>query len=96
MLKREGYEVKTASTRNNKGLRLLEMLGLILKHQKTTDIVLIDTYGAMNFYYAYLVAKTCQACKLPYIPILHGGNLPDRLEASFSYSKSIFGNAKSI
>ncbi len=86
--------MKTASTRNNKGLRLLEMLGLILKHQKTTDIVLIDTYGAMNFYYAYLVAKTCQVCKLPYIPILHGGNLPDRLEASFSYSKSIFGNAK--
>ncbi|MGA9589046.1 MAG: glycosyltransferase family 1 protein, partial [Salegentibacter sp.] len=94
VLKKEGYKVKTASTRSNKGLRLLEMLGLIVRYRKTTDIVLIDTYGAMNFYYAYLVAKTCQFYGLEYIPILHGGNLPDRLEGSNSFSKSLFGKAK--
>ena len=48
----------------------------------------------MNFYYAYLVAKTCQFYGLEYIPILHGGNLPDRLEGSNSFSKSLFGKAK--
>ncbi|MGB8376803.1 MAG: glycosyltransferase family 4 protein, partial [Salegentibacter sp.] len=94
VLKKEGYKVKTASTRSNKGLRLLEMLGLIARYHKTTDIVLIDTYGAMNFYYAYLVAKTCQFYGLEYIPILHGGNLPERLEGSNSYSRSLFGKAK--
>ncbi|MDT0688582.1 glycosyltransferase family 4 protein [Salegentibacter sp. F188] len=94
MLKKEGYIVKTASTRNNKGLRLIEMLGMVAKYRKTTDVVLIDTYGAMNFYYAYLVAKTCQYYSLEYIPILHGGNLPERLEDSMSYSKSLFGKAK--
>jgi glycosyltransferase involved in cell wall biosynthesis len=70
------------------------MLGLIVRYHKTTDVVLIDTYGAMNFYYAYLVAKTCQAYKVDYIPILHGGNLPERLSASKKYSQSIFGKAK--
>jgi len=94
MLRKEGYKVKTASTRSNKGLRLIEMLGLIVRYHKTTDVVLIDTYGAMNFYYAYLVAKTCQAYNLDYIPILHGGNLPERLHASKKYSKSLFGKAK--
>ncbi len=94
VLKKEGYKVKTASTRSNKGFRLLEMLGLIVRFRKSTDIVLIDTYGAMNFYYAYLVAKTCQFYGLEYIPILHGGNLPDRLEGSNSFSKSLFGKAK--
>ncbi|SFF74191.1 Glycosyltransferase involved in cell wall bisynthesis [Salegentibacter agarivorans] len=94
MLRKEGYKVKTASTRSNKGLRLIEMLGLIVRFHKTTDVVLIDTYGAMNFYYAYLVAKTCQAYNLEYIPILHGGNLPERLHASKKYSKSLFGKAK--
>ncbi|MDT0648874.1 glycosyltransferase family 4 protein [Autumnicola edwardsiae] len=94
MLKREGYVVKTASTRSNKGLRLVEMLGLVAKFRKTTDIVLIDTYGAMNFYYAYLVARTCQYFKLEYIPILHGGNLPERLEDSMAYSRNLFGKAK--
>ncbi|MGY5850371.1 glycosyltransferase family 4 protein [Salegentibacter sp. F14] len=94
VLRREGYKVKTASTRNNKAFRLLEMLGLIIRYHKKTDVVLIDTYGAMNFYYAYLVAKTCQAYNLDYIPILHGGNLPERLMGSRSLSKSLFGKAK--
>ena len=94
MLRKEGYKVKTASTRSNKGLRLIEMLGLIVRYHKTTDVVLIDTYGAMNFYYAYLVAKTCQAYHVDYIPILHGGNLPDRLHASKKFSQSLFGRAK--
>lgn len=94
MLRKEGYKVKTASTRSNKALRLAEMLGLIAKYKDSTDIVLIDTYGAMNFYYAYLVGKTCEMFNLEYIPILHGGNLPDRLENSRKFSQSLFGKAK--
>ncbi|MDT0645299.1 glycosyltransferase family 4 protein [Zunongwangia sp. F260] len=94
MLKREGYAVRTASTRSNKGLRLVEMLAMVVRHHKETDVVLIDTYGALNFYYAYLVGKTCKHYKLDYIPILHGGNLPERLEDSESYSRKLFGHAK--
>ncbi|GAA4644569.1 hypothetical protein GCM10023115_25290 [Pontixanthobacter gangjinensis] len=94
MLRKEGYPVKTASTRSNKALRLAEMLGLIARYRDTTDLVLIDTYGAMNFYYAYLVGKACSLFDLPYIPILHGGNLPERLENSKKLSQSLFGNSK--
>lgn len=86
--------MRTASNKKNKVLRLIEMLGLIAKHHKTTDVVLIDTYGAMNFYYAYLVAKACQIYNLDYIPILHGGNLPERLSDNRFLSQSLFGNAK--
>ncbi|MCM4154678.1 glycosyltransferase family 4 protein [Gramella sp. AN32] len=93
MLRKEGYTVRTASTRNNKALRLVEMLALLARYKKTTDIVLIDTYGAMNFYYAYLVGKTCELLKMDYIPILHGGNLPERLEDSKNFSKDLFGNS---
>ncbi|APG60090.1 glycosyltransferase family 4 protein [Christiangramia salexigens] len=94
MLRKEGYKVRTASTKSNKALRLAEMLGLIAHYKNSTDIVLIDTYGALNFYYAYLVAKTCQMLDIEYIPILHGGNLPDRLEHSGKLSRSLFGNAR--
>lgn len=94
VLKKEGYPVRKASNKNNKALRLIEMLGLIAKHHKETDVVIIDTYGAMNFYYAYLVAKACQIYKLDYIPILHGGNLPERLSDNRFLSKSLFGKAK--
>ncbi len=86
--------MRTASNKNNKALRLVEMLGMIMKYHRSTDIVLIDTYGALNFYYAYLVAKACQLYNLEYIPILHGGNLPTRLEESKLFSGSLFGGAK--
>ncbi|WP_417887322.1 glycosyltransferase family 4 protein [Zunongwangia sp.] len=93
MLREEGYSVQTASGKENKVLRLSEMLGLIINNYKTTDIVLIDTYGATNFYYAYTVAKLCQYFSIPYVPILHGGNLPDRLKNSAKFSANLFGNA---
>lgn len=93
MLRREKYKVKTASAKNNKVIRLSEMLWLIIKNHSRTDIVLIDTYGATNFYYAYLVARLCQIYNLPYIPILHGGNLPDRLDKNPNFSSCIFKNA---
>ena len=94
VLKQEGYWVKTASNKDNKALRLVEMLSLIWANRKETDTVLIDTYGAQNFYYAYCVGKLCQQLKLPYVPILHGGNLPERLERTAKLSKSLFGNAQ--
>ena len=86
--------MKTASAKDNKALRLVEMLSLIWTNRKHTDVVLIDTYGAQNFYYAYSIGKLCQQLKLPYIPILHGGNLKERLDKTPNLTKSLFGNAR--
>ncbi|GHA50301.1 hypothetical protein GCM10007103_33790 [Salinimicrobium marinum] len=94
VLKKEGYQVKTASGKDNKILRLIDMLNLIWNHRDSTDVVLIDTYGAQNFYYAYSAGKLCQQLNLPYIPILHGGNLPGRLETSKRKSKDLFAKAQ--
>ena len=94
VLKKEGYQVKTASGKDNKILRLIDMLNLIWNHRDSTDVVLIDTYGAQNFYYAYSAGKLCQQLNLPYIPILHGGNLPGRLETSKRKSNDLFGKAQ--
>lgn len=89
----EGYAVKTVSNKKNKFLRLLDMLLSILKNKNWADYVLIDTYSTQNFYYAYLTSKLCRLFKLKYIPILHGGNLPNRLMKSPKFSASIFKNA---
>lgn len=94
VLKKEGYWVKTASDKDNKAVRLVDMLYLIWRNRKETDTVLIDTYGATNFYYAYSIGKLCQKLNLPYIPILHGGDLPERLESSHRLTRSLFGKSK--
>jgi len=94
LLEKEGYTVFYASSKTNKYFRLLDMLRSCYKFKKKTDIVLIDTYSTQNFYYALVVSQLCRILNLDYIPILHGGNLPERLKRSKKMSNMIFKNAK--
>lgn len=93
LLEQSGYELQYTSHKNNKVLRLLEMLWTTFSTRKKTDLVLIDTYSTQNFYYAVLVGQLCRVLRLPYVPILHGGNLPNRLKNSPKLSKRLFKNA---
>jgi len=69
------------------------MLWAIIKYSNRIDYVLIDTYSTKNFYYALATSQLCRVLKLKYIPILHGGNLPYRLDKSSKLSKWIFSNS---
>jgi len=93
LLSQEGYELCYASGYQSKVLRLLHMLYKVFVQRKQTDYVLIDTYSSQNFYYAVLVGKLCAVLQLPYIPILHGGNLPERLGRSPQLCKPLFHKA---
>ncbi|TDU34427.1 glycosyltransferase involved in cell wall biosynthesis [Gelidibacter sediminis] len=93
LLEQSGYDVRYTSEKSNKALRLLEMLWTTFSTRKKTAVVLIDTYSTQNFYYAVLVSQLCRVLKLPYIPILHGGNLPFRLKKTPYLSKALFKNA---
>ncbi|MEP2934965.1 MAG: glycosyltransferase family 4 protein [Gilvibacter sp.] len=92
-LRDAGYFVKTASSKSNKILRLWDMCSTVYKLRRKVDFVLIDTYSTQNFYYAYCVGVLCRWFKIAYIPILHGGNLPKRLNTSPRMSKQLFGKA---
>ncbi|MFI1772205.1 glycosyltransferase family 4 protein [Thalassobellus citreus] len=92
-LRLEGYHVFTASKKENKVFRLLDMLFHIIRYKKQVSYVLIDTYSTQNFYYTFLCSQLCRFFKLKYIPILHGGNLPNRLHINPKLSKRIFINA---
>lgn len=94
LLAQSGYQVRYASDKTNKTARLWDMLWTTLSTRKKTDIVLIDTYSTQNFYYAVLVGYLCRMLNLPYIPILHGGNLPYRLKKSPKLSEKFFKNAQ--
>lgn len=93
LLRKEGFSVVTASSKKNKVLRMLDMVLITIRNRRNIDLVLIDTYSTQNFYYAAVVARLCRIFKIPYIPILHGGNLPSRLKNSKRLSKTLFGKA---
>lgn len=93
-LQNEGYSVVMSSSKKNKVMRLLDMLYATFKYSNLISCVLIDTYSTQNFYYAVLVAKLCRLMKIPYVPILRGGMLPDRLKKSPKQCNTLFNGAK--
>ena len=93
-LEKEGYTIYYASSKYWKLTRLLDMLYSCLYYRNKVDIVLIDTYSTLNFYYALFVSQLCRIIKLDYIPSLNGGNLPYRLKKNPLLSRMIFKWAK--
>lgn len=91
-LSREGYTVITVSHRKNFLLRLLHMSWATLTCVKV-DFILIDTYSTSAFWYAFVCSQIARLRKIPYIPILHGGNLPNRLQNNSRLCRAIFAHA---
>jgi glycosyltransferase involved in cell wall biosynthesis len=92
-LETDGYRLTYASSEKNKLLRFMEMLRKTFALRNRADYVLIDTYSTQNFWYAFAVSQLCRLLKMKYIPILHGGNLPGRLENSPGVCRMVFQNA---
>lgn len=70
------------------------MLLGVLRFGRGSQLVLIDTYSTQNFYYAVAVGNLCRLLRIPYVPILHGGNLPERLQKNRSQAYKLFHGAK--
>lgn len=90
----EKFEVLLISDKKNKIYRFFDAIFTIIKYRKKISLVFIDTYSTSNFYYTIAAAYLCQLFRLPYVPILHGGGLPDRLKRSPGLSELVFKNAK--
>jgi len=90
---KESYEVVTVSEVPNKILRFLDMMREIIKHKNDCELMIVDTYSTWNFYYAMMTAFFAKRFGIPYIPILHGGNLPQRLDQDKLLSKYLFANS---
>ncbi|WP_028377721.1 glycosyltransferase family 4 protein [Leeuwenhoekiella sp. MAR_2009_132] len=92
-LVKEGYLVRYAGTKASKLFRFFEMLYAIVKNKSWVDYVLIDTYSTQNFWFAYYSGILCSLLSIPYIPILHGGNLPGRLKSNPESCKRLFNKS---
>jgi len=92
LLEQEGFTISYSSSQKHQLLRLIYMLWSVFRNRKT-DYVLIDTYSTANFWYAFATSQLCRLLNLKYIPILHGGNLSNRLQRNPMISKMIFNNS---
>lgn len=92
-LEKEGYQVQYASDKQNQLLRFLDMGYAVFRYRKNVDYVLIDTYSTFSFWYVFMVSQLCRWVGLKYIPILHGGNLPERLDQNPGIAQLIFNHS---
>ncbi|MFD1294246.1 glycosyltransferase family 4 protein [Lutibacter holmesii] len=92
LLMAKGFHVKIYSNQSSRIMRLMHMCWGVLSNLKASYI-LIDTYSTVNFYYALVISQLARCFSIPYVPILHGGNLPKRLQNNPKLSKFIFKNA---
>ena len=66
---------------------------LTIARNSRRSVVLIATYSTSAFQFAWLCALVCRILKVPYIPCLHGGNLPERINRSPKRAASVFANS---
>mgnify|MGYP005840991067 CR=1 FL=1 len=93
LLEDENFKLNYASSKKNKLIRFFDMFFKTLFKAHKVDYVLIDTYSTSNFWYAFVVSQLCRLLKTPYVPILRGGNLPNRLKSSPMFSNLLFSNS---
>ena len=87
-----GFTVVSYSSKKNSVIRILDMLLGILKH-RDSDYILIDTYSTAAFWFAFFGSQLARLLHIKYIPILHGGDLPNRLASSPRLCRLVFNNA---
>ncbi|MFD2909744.1 glycosyltransferase family 4 protein [Flavobacterium ardleyense] len=92
-LEQEDYVVYYSSDKKMFFFRLMDMVKAVFLYRNKVDYVLIDTYSTKAFWYALFSSQVARLLKLKYIPILHGGNLPQRLKNNPYLSRLIFQNA---
>jgi len=93
LLEREGYIVDYAGACKNQFWRLLDMLWKTLTIGRKVNYIIIDTYSTSAYWYAYFTSVVARMIETPYIPLLHGGDLPKRLKQSKRISDSLFNNS---
>lgn len=96
LLQKEGFKLRYASSVKNTNARLLHMMRLTFLSRNWAHYVLIDTYSTRNFWYAITIGRLCKSLKIKYIPILHGGNLPDRLSKNPKAIQAFINNAHTV
>lgn len=93
LLESEGYKVSYAGTYKNQVIRLIEIILKVVFIGRKANYILIDTYSTSAFWFAYFAGMMARLIKVPYITLLHGGDLPRRLAKSKRACQRLFNHS---
>ncbi|MDA8595395.1 glycosyltransferase family 4 protein [Flavobacteriaceae bacterium] len=93
ILKMNEFKLKIYSDKKNQLLRFLDLVFHLFYLSRWTDIVIIEVFSTKAFNFAWVLGILSKALRLPYICVLHGGDLPKRYKRSPKRVSQLFSNA---
>jgi len=92
----ERYEVKTSSDKNSSLLRLLNMAKCVISNRMGCKLIIVDVFSTRAWVFSCLVILLAKWFKISYVPVLRGGNLPERFKKHPIFFNFLFSEAKKI
>ncbi len=90
------YSVVSCSTKLNPLLRMFDSIGHIIRFAPKMNFCLLDVYSSSNFYLTVAYSFFLKIYRAKFLCILHGGNLPHRLENSPKLCSYVFGSSHAL
>jgi len=87
------FQISLYSSIKNPILRLLHMIFGLLTFRRSIKLILIDTYSTKAFYYSIILGFFADLFSIPYVPILHGGNLLNRFRQNPRLTTKLLNNS---
>ena len=90
------YEIKISSDKKNPFFRLLDMAMSVVNNRKRCQLIIVDVFSTYALTFSCLVILLAKIYKIPYIPVLRGGYLPERYRKYPPIFIYLFSNASTI
>ena len=87
---KEFGDIVVVSKYKNKVVRLLHMIIILIINSGKARIAIIETYSTSAFYFAFCIAYLSALFSIPFVPVLHGGEIFKRLKTNPKLSDIIF------
>ena len=83
-------KIKAASNKKNVVVRFFHMNYIFWKHFNSVELIFIDIFSTKAFFFGFFFGFFSWILRIPYIPILRGGDLPYRIKKSPGLSQFLF------
>ena len=86
-------KIQAASNKKNEIFRFMDMNYVFWKNYSNASLIFIDVFSTKAFFFAFIFSLFSRLLRIPYIPILRGGDLSYRIKTSPGLSRFVFCNS---
>ena len=90
------YEIKTSSDKKKPFFRLLDMVMSVINNRKECQLIIIDVFSTHALIFSGFIMLMSKYLKLPYVPVLRGGYLPERYKKHPHIFNFLLSDARTI